>query len=456
MKLRYRLLWLVAFIAAYVIWSWPHTNPGESSPDEDKKTGSDTTVVVQMLHSGESRAFLEEAARIFKQSHPEIVLQFTSMGSIEAIEAIAEHRIDPLVWSPSDSLDLSLLKARIRAAAVSKAAALKANAVTADDLAKANAALAEDTSRQIFSTEGSGSPQPMLLSPLVWLGWEGQTNGLQRLQKERRPTQSDLLSWSVVYEVLTGNELSWSTSLHGSASHDLRPLRIGYADPRRSSSGIQSLYLLTLEYFGSPRTPSTTQLNSPAYRQLLKDVNAEAISNGLTTGRLLEDMLRYGPSKFDVILTYESLALNAIKTFPQDRWGKLKIFYPTYTMWNDHPVVQMATKPWNEEEMGAAREWIAFLRSREMQEKALAFGFRPGDPNIPMERTPKGPLDTLIQSGLRLDVPTAAVVNDQQLAPLLDLWIQEASSGEPLQVVGPWSGPNPAVVHPLAEPVPMH
>lgn len=454
MKLRYRLLWLVAFVAAYVVVNRPHDNPGEISPDENKKTASDTTVVVQMLHSGESRAFLEEAARAFKERHPEIVLQFTSMGSVESIEAIADHRIDPLVWSPSDSLDLSLLKSRLHSSAVTKAAELKATAVTADDLSKANVALAEDRSTQIFSTEGSGSPQPMLLSPLVWLGWEKQTQGVQKLQRERRPSQPDLLSWAVVYELLTGREQGWSSNLHGTQSHALRPLRIGYADPLRSSSGIQALYLLTLEYFGSARTPSAAQLSDPNYHQILRDVSAEAISSGLTTNRLLEDMLRYGPSKFDLILTYESLALEAIKTFPESRWGKLKIFYPTYTVWNDHPVVQMATRPWNAEEMGAAREWIAFLRSREMQDKALSFSFRPGDPRVPLTPEPKSPLETLIQAGLRLDVPMAAVINDRQLAPLLDLWIQEASAGEPLQVAGPWSGPS-GVPAPSDKPAPM-
>ncbi|ATB42409.1 hypothetical protein CYFUS_007887 [Cystobacter fuscus] len=454
MKLRYRLLWLVALIAAYWLVTHPRDNTG-GTPGEDEETTSDTTVVVQMLHSSESRAFLEEAARVFKDRRPEIVLQFTSMGSIESIEAIAAHRIDPLVWSPSDSLDLNLLQDRLRSTNAAKAAELKASAVTADDLSKANVVLAEDQSKQVYSTEGGGAPQPVLLSPLVWLGWERQTQGLQKLQRERRPNQPDLLSWSVVYELLTGRETGWNSSLNGTKSHALSPLRVGYADPLRSSSGIQALYLLTLEYFGSARSPSTAQLNDAGYRQVLKEVNAEAISSGLTTNRLLEDMLRYGPSKFDVILTYESLALEAIRTFPESRWGKLKIFYPTYTMWNDHPVVQMATRPWNAEEMSAAREWIAFLRSREMQEKALAHGFRPGDPRIAMVPEPKSPLESLIQDGLRLDVPTTAVINNRQLAPLLDLWIQEAAAGEPLQIVGPWSGPlNSPAARPPAESAP--
>ena len=224
-------------------------------------------------------------------------------------------------------------------------------------------------------------------------------------------------------------------------SHALRPPLIGYADPRRSSSGVQALFLLTVEFFDSPRMPTAAQLATPRYREVLRQVSTEAVSTGLSTGRLLEDMLRYGPSKFDLILTYESLALNAIKTFPQDRWGKLKMYYPTYTIWNDHPVVQMATKPWNEEETAAAKEWINFLLSKEMQDRALAFGFRPGNPNTALDRGEGKPLEALIERGLRMDLPASAVINEQRIPALLDLWIQEASTTETLQVAGPWSGP---------------
>ncbi len=432
-----------------MLWRRPHVNEGAT---DTTTTASDTTVVVQMVHSEETRAWLEEAARLFKKVHPEIVLQFTSMGSIESIEAIAERRIDPLVWSPSDSSDLALLKARMRSSALARAAALKATALTVDDTARANALLAEDSSQNVFSSESGGAPQPMLLSPLVWLGWESQTQGLRSLQAERVPHQRHLLSWSVVYELLTG-ELGWSSPPDGMASHAMEPLRVGYADPKQASSGIQSLYLLTLEFFASSRPPRVNQLNNPRYLKLVRDVDSEAISSGLSSDRLLEDMLRYGPSKFDIILTYESMALHAIRTFPENRFGRLKIFYPTYTVWNDHPVVQMATKPWNEEETAAARAWISFLRGKEMQAKALEFGFRPGDPNIPLNRDPNGngPLDKLIQAGMRLDLPTAAVTDEQLLPALLDLWIQETSNGDTLQVAGPWSGPS---LEPLRRPVP--
>ena len=124
------------------------------------------------------------------------MLRFASLGSIESIEALADHRIEPLVWSPSDSMDLALLEARLKSMSTARAA-------SAGRLASTEA---EDPSLQPFSTEGGAAPQPMLLSPLVWLGWEQQTQGMQRLQRERFPQREGLLSWPVAYGLPHGGQ----------------------------------------------------------------------------------------------------------------------------------------------------------------------------------------------------------------------------------------------------------
>ncbi|MET0406636.1 MAG: substrate-binding domain-containing protein, partial [Cystobacter sp.] len=343
MKLRYRLLSLLALLALYLFFQ--HCSRGtEESSDE-----SDSTVVVRMLHSDETRAWLEDAVQRFKKQRPQIVVELTSMGSMESIDAIVSRRIEPLVWSPSDSIDLYMLVDRWK----------------------------DRVTPEVFSREGAGAPQPMLLSPLVWLSWEASAPALQQLQQQAHPGSPSLLSWDAVQQAIVD-----PMQEAGGGSDSRQFLTMGHADPRRSSSGFQALYLLTLESFHSPRPPTASQLNDLQYLQRVRTIENTAISSGLSTTRLLEDMLRYGPSKFDFILTYESLAIHTLRTFPKSRWGGLRVFYPTYTVWNDHPVVQMATGLWNEEEKKAARQWIQFLLSPEMQTRALDYGFRPGDPNI--------------------------------------------------------------------------
>jgi len=57
----------------------------------------------------------------------------------------------------------------------------------------------------------------------------------------------------------------------------------------------------------------------------------------------------------------------------------------------------------------AARVFVAFLRSRPMQERALSYGFRPADPAVPV-RTADGqnPYTRLAQYGVKVEIPPVA------------------------------------------------
>jgi ABC-type sulfate transport system substrate-binding protein len=55
------------------------------------------------------------------------------------------------------------------------------------------------------------------------------------------------------------------------------------------------------------------------------------------------------------------------------------IIYPEPMLVARHPAVLFTKNP---EEQAAARRWIHFLLSKEMQEKAIDFGFRPANPDV--------------------------------------------------------------------------
>ena len=72
----------------------------------------------------------------------------------------------------------------------------------------------------------------------------------------------------------------------------------------------------------------------------------------------------------------------------------------------------------------AARVWMTHLHSRPVQEKALAFGFRPGDPSVPV-KTPDGqnPFNRLAQYGISVDIPPVAQTPDGAVVRnLLTMW----------------------------------
>ena len=72
----------------------------------------------------------------------------------------------------------------------------------------------------------------------------------------------------------------------------------------------------------------------------------------------------------------------------------------------------------------AARQWVAYLRSRPVQERALAFGFRPADPSVPIKTADaSNPFTRLVDQGIQVDVPPAAEVPEGPVVRnLLTMW----------------------------------
>jgi ABC-type sulfate transport system substrate-binding protein len=134
-------------------------------------------------------------------------------------------------------------------------------------------------------------------------------------------------------------------------------------------------------------------------------------------------MIRFGPSKYDIAVVYESLAVSQLEN-AQGRWGSLHIYYPPVTIWSDHPVV-LLSGPWvTPAQKAAGAQLIAFLRSTPIQTTALDFGFRPADTSVPMK--PAGqpnPFTRSAQYGVSLELPPAAQPPDGAvIRQMLMMW----------------------------------
>jgi ABC-type sulfate transport system substrate-binding protein len=128
-----------------------------------------------------------------------------------------------------------------------------------------------------------------------------------------------------------------------------------------------------------------------------------------STGTFVTDVVRYGPSRYDVAIAYESLAIEQLEN-AQKHWTQMRVVYPSPTSWSDHPIALLKA-PWvTPEQRARAREYVAFLRGRGAQEQALSFGFRPADPSVAVKGSdPSNPFDRLASSGVRVDIPPAVV-----------------------------------------------
>ncbi len=127
-----------------------------------------------------------------------------------------------------------------------------------------------------------------------------------------------------------------------------------------------------------------------------------------STGTFMTDMVRFGPSKYEIAVVYENLAISQFVN-AQGRYGNLHVYYPQMTMWSDHPVALVQGDWVTDAQKTAARAWVSYLRSRPVQERALRYGFRPADTSVPLKtEDADNPFVKYAAQGVKLDLPAVA------------------------------------------------
>ena len=148
----------------------------------------------------------------------------------------------------------------------------------------------------------------------------------------------------------------------------------------------------------------------------MQRIERAVVHYGKSTGFFSDKMVQRGPAYLSAAVLYENLVVESYQKSPA---LPLVAVYPTEgTFWADHPYA-ILDAPWVDAEgREAAQSFLAFLKARPVQERALALGFRPGDPAIAI-RTPVDAAHGADpqQPQTLLEVPDAPV-----LESLLELW----------------------------------
>jgi hypothetical protein len=356
------------------------SKPDGSAPGSDPKASVEITV----LYSTEKQAWLEAATQSFRAAQPDIAVKLVGKGSLDAAQALLDGKEQPTIYSPADSLVLELFKS---------------------DWQTKNGT-------SPFATEGEDAPQPLVLSPLVFVAWEERAQPLLKASGGHitfaalRKAISASQGWPAV-----GGKPEWGF------------VRLGHTDPTRSNSGMQALLLMSLEFYKKSSGLTVADVLEPGYQAFVKEVEKGVQKFDASTGTFMTDMVRFGPSRYDIAVVYESLAATQFEN-AQNRWGNLRVFYPERTIWSDHPAGLLKGSWVTEAQKKAARAYLAHLRARKQQEQALAFGFRPADPAVPLKVADgPDPFARLAQFGLQRDLPPAVVLPDGNvIRNLLTMW----------------------------------
>lgn len=373
----------IAGTAAYRALSEPTAPPDASGRPPSPDSSQPAPVEVTMLYGSEKKDWIEESAASFRREHPEIRLTLSPRGSIDAAEAVLAERERPTVFSPADSLVLNML--------------------ASDWRAKGRPAL--------YAESGPDAPKSLVMTPLVFVAWEDRATALLK-------RGGGEIRWRTLHDAAVAPR-GWAEA-GGRAEWGF--VKLGHADPTKSNSGLGALVLMSLEYTGK-QTLEVRDLLDPQYQTFVRQTERAVASFEPSTSTFMTEMVRFGPSKYDVALVYENLAIGSIESAEQ-RWGRLNVYYPHATIWSDHPAVILDADWVTTEQRAAARLWLDHLHSRGRQQRALAHGFRPGDTSVPVRTADQdNPFNRLASRGVRVNVPGAARVPDNAaIKNLVTMW----------------------------------
>ncbi|MDB4954339.1 MAG: hypothetical protein JWO36_1908, partial [Myxococcales bacterium] len=378
-----KILIIVAFVvAAFAIVMLVNRKGNKDTSSQGASTGSErasgdskppaTVTEIQVVYSTEKKDWIETLTNQFTKDHPEIKVSLVGKGSIEAAQAILDGQLQPTVWSPADTAVLNLL--------------------TSDWQTKNHA--------NVIATSGDDAAQALLLTPLVFVAWEDRAAVLLK-------ASGGTMSWHAISKAVTSPQ-GW-LAVGGQGRWGF--VKLGHTDPTKSNSGLQALYLMSLEYGGKSKL-AIEDLLDPKYQDFIKGIEKGVTKFETSTGTFMTDMVRFGPSKYDIAVVYESLAISELAN-AAGRWGKLKVYYPSTTIWSDHPIALLQGAWVTEPQKQAARRFIAFLRSKPSQQRALEYGFRPADTSVPIvTNDAQNPFTRLAADGITVDVPPAAAAPD--------------------------------------------
>lgn len=188
------------------------------------------------------------------------------------------------------------------------------------------------------------------------------------------------------------------------------------------------LVLLAYSFYNKTSGLTVADVQSADFATWMVDVEKSVPKFGDSTGTFMDDMVRLGPSTYDVIAVYENLAIERIDA-ARNRWGDLQVLYPPGTIFSDHPYA-MLEAPWTTpEQRAAAAQFRDFLLSRPIQELALQYGFRPADPSVPVTNgDPNNPFNKYQAYGVKVDIAQQVETpSGEVVGALLALWQQQVN-----------------------------
>jgi hypothetical protein len=344
---------------AYFLANKRHVLPQAISTDGIASSASGKSVEFGIAYGTEKQRWLEWAVEQYKNT-PEgknTQIDLIPMGSMEGAHAAVRGDTRIQVWSPASSVY-------------------------------------KDTFVEDWQAKYSSNPiareDQLVLTPMVFVMWDER---YQAFQKHYGAVDFDTVNRAL------HEPAGWQT-IGGHGEWGL--FKFGHTNPDESNSGIQALLLAGHSYFKKVGDLTVSEVTDPGFQAWLGRLESATNSDSNSTGNLMKEMVLKGPSSYDGLLVYESVAIDYLKS-AEGRWGSLHVSYPEYNSWNDSPYYILNATWSSDEQRQAAGKFLDYLLSEPVQRESIVHGFRPANPNV-ATRTPDSPWTQFAGSGVKLDL----------------------------------------------------
>jgi ABC-type Fe3+ transport system substrate-binding protein len=372
------LLFVAAcFYGAWVLYQRSHArgaSPGDGgSGSAGAARDEGGTVRLGIAYGTEKERWLTWAKEKFgaTDAGKKVKIDLIPLGSVEGAQAIlnGDQRIQ--VWSPAS-------------------------------------ALYKDVFVQEWTLKHGASPivreESLALTPMVFVFWaERHAAFLKKYGTVSFKTVAQALAEPSGWQGIAGKP-EWGY------------FKLGHTHPNQSNSGLMTLVLMAYDYHAKSRGLTLADILDPGYQSWENGIERAVSGLSNSTGNMMREMVLKGPSAYDALFVYESVALDYLKN-AEGRWGELRISYPARNLWSDNPYYVLDV-PWSSpEQREAAGAFLDFLLSEPIQRQALVHGFRPGNPAVPV-RTADSPFAVYQRFGISVDLgescepPKAEVINN--------------------------------------------
>jgi Ca-activated chloride channel homolog len=323
-------------------------SPGQNQTIECSATSS-TPITLTMRYGTEKQKWIEDAVQDFNRRNLKacdgpIHVNTLLEGSGESMQKILQGEQTD-IWSPAGRIWLSLLNAEW-------------HKTSGHD-------------RDLIGATSVDSPA-LVNTPIVVAMWKSQAQALS----------SKPFGWS---DILKLSSQGWAAYGHP----EWKNFQFAHTLPNISNSGLWAViaeYLAALDQLGKKNGLGIAEVQDPQIQGIVASAESSTIYYGESTGFFAQQMCEQGPNYLHAAVLYESLVveMNEGKFSPKCQ-GQIVALYPKEgTVYSDHPFAIVQGPQMTNAKRTSALRFYNFLHSSEQQQKAILYGFRPADRNLPI------------------------------------------------------------------------